>query len=229
MSTFSALIDEMIRERQRPDMLSALVSYANQVIRQIHSKPGSASQIQFDANRYESELVLTDEAPFIWPLPTINFQSLEAMWNRDACVYHTLRRPAVSREQSATPFSDYYWYRSANVIAIGGAIAGQTIDISFFAYPRRLQYKPAEQRAVVYNAQADQYVLAVGGGIPSQAQLDEETNWILQRWPSVVEQGVRNALFANVGDVERGRVAFSIYENLRNQLWLEEPNTVAGQ
>jgi hypothetical protein len=230
VTTFSQLVDDLVRERQRPDLLQSAAMGANQVIRQIHfrgSGPGG-SRIQFDANRFEASITLEGAEPFLWPIPHPNrFQGIEAIWNRTLNGYHQLRRPAVNRALSKEPFAERFWYRTGPQIALSGARLGHQLDISFFEYPRRLPYLAVADRTVIYNAEEDTYELA-GGGTPTEEQLEAETNWVLTRWASVVEAGVRNLLFAYTGDEARTRVSFSIFENLRTQLWHEEPSTVGG-
>lgn len=226
MSTFSELVDRIVAERQRPDLRIAAASYVNQVIRQVHSRPNTGSSIRFDANRLEHSFTLAGNPPYVWPIPFASrFQSIEAIYNRTVGVYHKERNPSVIHNTFSQPFHEYKWYRSGPTIIIVNALEGQIIDLSYHEYPRPLAYKAVDARVVTYDYDTDAYVLVAGGGEPTEEQLALETNWLLQRWTTLVEEGTRAALFRNTGDESRGRLSYSSFQEQRLQLIQNEPCT----
>lgn len=227
MTTFSQLVDDVVAELLRPDLLAAIAQYTNQSVREIHFKPNVSAPVLFDANRIEDLIPITTDDSFLWPIPSATrFQDIEAIYLPDPGVYATPRKPMVNRNYSTEPGSQYYWYRTGPQIAISGVVSGWNAMISYFMYPQTHAYKVSASRLIQYNVDLDTYTLIAGGGAPSQSQLDSETNWVLQRWgESVIKEGVRAKTFKRIGDEGRARMAFSAFQTQMGGIWLGEPSS----
>lgn len=222
MTTFSQLVDSMVVELQRPDRLELVVNSLNQVIREIHTMPGGGSNTLYDANRYEEQFILTGSSPHLWSLPSATrFQRLDAVFSERNGDYVTERKPRVSRGFDAPRA---FWYRSGPQIAFGGLYEGDVLGLSYFMFPRRLAYQPLESRQVTYDSSTDEYKTPAGGE-PTESQMDAATHWVLQRWPDVLAQGIRAAVYRANGDTDRSRTAYSAFEQARLGLWQQEPKT----
>lgn len=228
MTTFSRLVDDIVTELLRPDMRATVASYTNQTIRDIHFRPGSQSPILYDANRYEDELTITTDGTWQWMIPSnTRFQNVEAIFINELGQYVKPKNPRIALEASFQPFANLYWYRSGPVIAISGIASGYSGLMSYHMFPRTLAYKPASgtgARLIEFDPDTDSYKL-IGGGVPTEEQLELETHWLLQRWGDTVKEGVRAKTWKRLGDMERTRLAFSAFESMRTAVWNSEPSS----
>lgn len=209
-------------------MRAAIASYTNQTIRDVHFRPNLNSPILYDANRYEDEVTVTSDGMWLWSIPSnTRFQDVEAIFVNELGVYVNRRNPRIALTQSFEPDANLYWYRSGPAIAINGVAAGWTAKLSYHMFPRTLGYKPAtgaNARAVRFNPDSDAYEL-ITGGVPSEAQLELETHWVLQRWADTIKEGVRAKVWKRLGDMERTRMAYSAFESMRTSIWNTEPSS----
>jgi len=225
MTTFSQLVDDMILELVRPDLRGQMASWVNQTIREMHFKPGQNQPVAFHANRYERSDAVDSDNGWIWQLPSATrFQKLETLYSVVRGLYIPSKSPSISKDYSTEPWSDLYYYRSGPVISVAGVGSGDTLLSTFFMFPQNHAYKLPADRVVKYDVDTDSYVLIAGGGVPSETQMEIETDWILQRWTEVVKEGIRAKAWKRIGDGDRARMAFSAYENLRAGVWLSEPS-----
>jgi len=223
MTTFSALVDDIVQERQRPDMRAAIARYVNQTIRELHIRPGNGAPIRFEANMVEVEVLLTGSAPYTWDIPEAQrFMDVGAVYHKNYGVYMPRKIPSVSRNLQMEPLSNLYWYRSGHTLAFSGVVEGHTIQLAYYLYPRNLPYLLAADREVIHDVEADAYTTPLGA-TPTEAQIEKETNWILQRWPMVVAEGTTAKVFRILGDDTRSRTAYSAYEQIRLGMWNSEP------
>ncbi len=226
MTTFSQLVDDLVVELVRPDLRITMATYANQTIREIHSRPQTRSQTFFDANRMEYEETIAADGPWLWTIPSVtSFQKLEAVYLPEMDLYIRERTPSVAHRESAEPFREFYWYRSGDKIAVAGPLVGLKLQLSYFQYPRTLSYKAAEIRVVRFDVDTDAYVLVAGGGTPTEDQLLLETSWPLQRWPDSIKEGVRAKTYKRIGDNDRTRMSFSAFEAMKEVIWNSESSS----
>ena len=230
MTTFSQLVDDVVMELLRPDLLVAAVSYVNQTMRELHFKPNPAGQsimVHYDANRLEDEVPVNTPEPFLWTIPsTTSFQDMEAAYSPTIGLYIKPKNPRVTKAVSFEPNANVFWYRSGPSIAFAGLPNGSTLQISWFEYARSMGYRATADRVVEFDPLNQVYVRVGGGPAPTEAELLLETNWMLQRWgDSVVKEGLRAKLWKRVGEIERGRMAYSAFESARSGLWMAEPSS----
>jgi hypothetical protein len=91
-------------------------------------------------------------------------------------------------------------------------------------FVKTLAYKTANQRTIEYDKDTDTYSL-VGGGTPTEEQLEVETHWLLQRHGECVKEGTRAKLYKRLADESRARMAFSAFESMRTGVTLNEPSS----
>lgn len=219
MTTFSQLVDAMVLEHLRPDLLTTIVSYVNQTIREVHMNEKSGLPIYFESNRDEDEITVL-ELPALWPIPSVpRFQAVEAIFYSDINVYAKRRAPI--KTQLEHTFGSAFWYRTGAQIALSGVVEGSTVKISWFDYPRQLAYYTAANRPAVWNVESQTF--SYHADYNSTDELKEtarelSTNWLLQRWEMTIMQGVRNKIHARLGEPERAKTSYSLYSALRMQL-----------
>ncbi len=220
MTTFSQLVDKMTMELLRPDLKESVASYVNQTVREIHFIPGTQSPAFFEANRKEDLAVVNSDGSYFWPIPVpATFQNLEAIYNTTLGCYHVKKSPSVMYRETDQPGMNRTFYRSGSTVAISGVGAGQNLLISWFEYVRSLRYQPAGSRTVTYDEDAMTYS-------GTEAEQELATHWLLNRWPMVIEEGVRAKVWKRLGDDVRGRTAYSAFESMRRSLWEAEPSVV---
>lgn len=222
MTTFSQLVDEIVTEHLRPDLLVTVTSYANQTIRELHSKSKDSSPILFHSNRVEEEWTTTAE-PAVWTIPNVaRFQRLETAFIPLIGEYIVER--SLSKLNDFNNYIKYAWYRSGPTIAFTNLLTGTVVRLAYFTFPKNLVYYTTANRLVTWNPETEAYTYT---GAPTDEEkaerLENATNWILERWgESTVKQGVRSKIFARLGDPERSRMAYSQYESMREQMHSSE-------
>lgn len=220
MTTFSQLVDGIVAETLRPDQLTSIVTYTNQTIREVHTRPATNIPILFDANREELELTVNAD-PFIWSLPSVTrFQKLEAAYVPELEIYIEQRSPRIIRNFSFEPYSELGYYRTADTYAFMGVEIGFHLWLSYFQFPRTLAYQPKPR--VEYDPVTDSYKQP-NGSDATPAQLELCTNWVLQRWADTIREGVRAKVWKRLSDDSRTRMAYSAYTSAQTGLWNTEP------
>lgn len=225
MTTYSQLVDDLVAETVRPDKLESIARYVNQTMRELHFRPQTNAPIHYDANRFEDEVIVSAQTPYLWPIPSITrFQGIECIFVEEYGLYVPMRVPSMTRGYTASqrPFPDLYYYRTGASIAISGVTQGNTLKFAWHEFVRNFPYKPVADRIVIFDPQDEVFELA-GGGVPTQEQIESETNWMLYRWPETVAEGTRAKTYKSIGDEVRARMSFSSFESMRSSLWNSEP------
>lgn len=215
MTTFSQLVDRVAKEIVRPDMVEKLPGYLNQTIREMFEHAETARPVFFDDSRFEERIIidtLSDlSESYIWPLPRpTRFQMLESAYYESIRRYARKGNPKNSLVRNDFEVNDrYFWYRIASsiVFAAPGRI-GDAIRVSWFEYPRALTYQTPLLREVVYNESEDTYEVKPGS---SADALEKATNWLLQRYPETLAEGIRAKAYKRMDD-ERQRTHYSQYQ-----------------
>lgn len=219
MTTFSQMVDLLLKEIVRPDMVSMLPDYLNQTIREMHTNAQTSLPVGYADNRVEhiinidSSVESTDS--FVWPLPDVlRFQMVEAVYYRAWGLYAKQRTPDVARVRNfADPLRGYYYYRSGPNLAFSkpGRV-GDKVEVSIFCYPRRLSYLQGTARKVAWNQDLEVFEYRNGGTI---LDLEKETNWLLQRHADCLMEGTRAKAYKRMDDQNRAKLCYSQYEAMR--------------
>lgn len=225
MTTFSQAVDIMIAECQRPDMKANIVDYINQTIRELHLDQ-SGSPIKYADNLVEEEVVANVDENLQWAIPyPQRFQGMEAVYYSDSGKYARLRKPSTAFVFRDEVDGEYYYYRTGAYYAFSGfGFTGSVVKLSYFNYPKRLVYfdkTGANIRPAVWDDKTESfsYAPAYTGDPTLQANARElSTNWLLDRWEDVVKAGARVKLWNRLNNQERGKVAYSTYQELRKGL-----------
>lgn len=219
MSTFSQIVDELVLEHIRPDLRTSICSWLNETIREVHfdNRNGTNGTILYDSNRVEDEFV-PSVLPALWSIPAIaRFQQLEAAFHKERGVYFHKKNPARVYERGFDNV-DPYWYRSGPSLVFNGMNVGDTAKLSWFEFPRRLNYYLVGARPATYDIETDSwtYIPAydVSDATRQNAQ-DISSNWLLLRWAEVLKEGVRAKLFKRQGEETRAKMCFSQFESLK--------------
>lgn len=224
MTTFSALVDNLVTEVSRPDRRESIAQNVNSVIRELHfaNLPGGGSPIKFVENLVEAEFTPTSN-PVVWPLPNpANFMAIEAIRDpvRDTQLVERSPRnvTALSRDFDALA----YYYRTGNALAMVGIITDRPLQIAYYRFLPALKYKLPAARLVVQNDLGDYVSASDGVSAPSESELEAETNWVLGRHSAFVREGALSKHFRGLNDLERAKMFYSSYESMRSGIQRQE-------
>jgi hypothetical protein len=224
-TTLSQLVDAIVRETSRFDLLLDIARYANQTIREVHADPVRNTPINFPANRMEAAIAATGST-LSWDIPNpAVFQMMEAVrydsiideWGHP--VFATRLGPSARQMQVET-----FYYRARNAFSFAGFGGnGSIVSLSWFEFPQELQYFPVASRPASFDP-----ILGwtYGAGIDTPeleaaAQLIS-TNWLLDRWEHTIAEGLRAKVYKRLSDDSRSRTSYSMFQAQRGLLVASE-------
>lgn len=222
MRTFSQIIDEMIDELKRPDMRATLVSYLNTTVRELHKRSSGGIAVHYGENRVETTYEIT-ETPIVWEIPSPQqFQDLETIYVPTRGVYLTKSKPGVALRPSDNPLDRFYYYRTGPAFALAGLEVGESVNISYFAYPPRLEYAAVADRVCWYDPSVESYVVADSwAGTDAEAKA-KVTNWLLERYGDELREGVRVKIYRRLNNPEQASQSHLTFEAAKMAIQLAE-------
>lgn len=153
MTTYSQLVDELVLEVRRPDMVVDIARYCNETIRELHFDPKNNAALFYRENFREALILAASEASLTWtiPFPSL-FQKMAAVkylnqWGSGAQVYATETMPGRPLNGMK-----WYYYQAGDSFVFsdfGGANA--QVALGYYEFPRPLQYKVPAARLVVWD------------------------------------------------------------------------------
>lgn len=228
MTTHSQLVDAIIRETHRPDLLSDISDYLNQTVRELHFTPEKGNAIFYQENLRESQLTANLEEGFVWQIPyPALFQGMQAV--RYDSLFARDNKPVYSRELlpgRAMSNHEHYHYRAGDTYAFSGyGGLNSNISIAYYEYPRRLRYRVEAERLVQWDDDLGWVSYHADWDDTDELMLDARnlsSNWILVRWRDVVAEGLRAKVYKRLSDDGRARTSYSLYSQLRQGLFTSE-------
>lgn len=230
MTTFSQLVDKMVLETRRPDMRAEIASYLNQTLREVHFEPSRGNVTLFRENYREATVTIDSEDRQTWTAPNpallqnITAVRYDSVFNRDGRrVYAEQLTPGPRMESS-----DYFYYRAGSQVVFGGLIGygaiGGTISVAYYEYPPSLKYYAEASRPASYDPATGWTYLAEYDTSDAQREIAQAltTNWLLLRWETVLEEGLRAKIYKRLSDDGRQRTTYSLYMQLRQGLYTSE-------
>lgn len=226
MTTFSQLVDSIVSETKRPDLVSEIVSYLNQTIREVHFTPDRGAALFYNENFREALLTSNVESGFTWDVPNPGtFQKMVLV--KYPSVF--LRNGDDVYASETTPGRhlrdlDHFFYRVGGTFVFSGyGGLNAQLMLGWYEYPPSLKYKTLAQRAAEYDVELGwTYHADVNTPELQEAARLLSTNWLLMRWSDVIAEGVRAKVYKRLSDTERARTCYSLYGSLRQGLWTSE-------
>lgn len=232
MTTFSELVDKMVAETKRPDMRVEIATYLNQTLRELHFEPQRGNAVFYKDNYKEDRIVSAVSSGFSWAIPSPqNFQApaaarYDSVYSDGAQVWAKEMRPgpAMAREP-------YSFYRAGGAFYFnnyGGVNA--SISWSWYEYVAALKYYAVGFRPATYDIESGwDYLTAYDVDDTTRANAESlVSNWLLIRWSTVIEEGLRAKVYKRVADETRARTSYSLYSTLRQGLYTSETSDVGG-
>lgn len=227
MFTFSQLVDDLVSETKRPDLVSEISRFLNQTIRELHATPDRNATIFYEENFNEVSLTADTETGYTWEItnPT-RFQKMAGV--RFSSVYDSDGNPAWAELAATGPrmnHADWYYYRVGGTFVFSGygGVDG-VIDLGYYEFPRSLNYFASAARPATYDEDTGWTYHTDYNGT---AELQETargmvSNWLILRWNQIIAEGLRAKVYKRVSDDSRARTCYSLYQSLRQGLWTSE-------
>ena len=228
MFTLSQLVDELVLETKRPDLVADIARFVNQTVRELHFTQDRRAALLFKSNFKELALTTTSESGQTWAAPNpATFQILAAV--QYPGVYNGVGDTVWAVEQRPGPNlvnKPYYYYRVGDSFVFSGyGGVGYTINLGYYEFPKSLKYYPDDNtRPAEYDSETGEWSYPAGAATDEDKEIarDNSTNWLILRWSDIVAEGVRAKLFKRLSDTERARTSYSMYESLRQGMWTSE-------
>lgn len=219
MTTLSQIVNEIVSEILRPDMIPQLTTFVNLTIRELHTDPKSGLAIGFAENLTEVQLTASQDTGYVYEIPNPELlQFVEAVWFRRGGRLAELRKPSTINQYMASAVLPAAYYRTGPAIAFAGyGGTGGIIDVALSYYPRGLKYYPSGAPAV-WNEDTESWNYAPAYDSTPELQAQARrlcTNWIMARHKELVKQGAIAKFYARAKDTDRARLAYSLYEQIR--------------
>lgn len=232
MFTLSQMVDEIVSEVKRPDLISEITRYVNQTIRECHFSTDRQAAVFYRDNFNEVLLTADVDSGYSWTLPNpTTFQKM-------AGVKYPTKFDAGGNEVWATETTpgrhlrdlEFFFYQVGQSFVFSGyGGVNANIALGYFAFPPALKYYPIASRPAEYDVETGwSYHASITLPADQAAAQLVVTNWLLMRWSDVVSEGVRAKLFKRVSDTERARNCYSLYGQLRQGLMTSEVADVGG-
>ena len=231
MSTFSQLVDEVVTETGRVDLRTTVVSYLHQTIRECHLDPERNTALFLWPNYQEAQVTADEDLAYAWPIPdTRLFQGVQAVrydnvFDDGRTTYALPLVPGRVGEQQTRAYQQV----GDRIIFKGYGGVGGVISLAYFEYPRTLKYYVVADRPASWDP-VDGYTYHADYVTDEERETARllSTNWLIERWPMVLAEGLRAKIYKRLSDTERARTCYSLYMQLRLGLQNSEQADLGG-
>lgn len=232
MTTFSQLVDEAVAESKRPDLLTEIAAYLNQTIREVHMRPDLNVPLTYRENFKEAQVTAVSASSESWDIPNpATFQRFAGI--RYPGLYGRDGKQLWASEKTPGPGLDpdapYYYRIGSSIVFANYGGVGSKIDLGWYEFPGRLKYFSLATRPAQYDDTIGwTYAPAVTTPEGQAAARLATANWVLLRWHDVLAEGLRAKIYKRVSDEVRQRTSYSMYQQLRQGLWVSETVELGG-
>jgi hypothetical protein len=233
MSTFSQIVDKIILETKRPDMKSDIISYLNQTMRELHTEPTRGNAAHYETNLKEDVLLSDSDSNFYWEIPKPQvFQGIRSVRYDSLLDRHGNQVWAEPIQPSrAMNGVDYFFYRSGSRFYFRGYGGLQKlISMAWYEFTPSLDYYAKALRPAEWsNSTGWTYLTAYDTDETTRAVARALVgNWILDRWDTVVEEGLRAKVYKRASDDSRARTCYSLFKQMHQNLYTSEIGDITG-
>ncbi len=220
---FSEVVDSAITRTRRPSKKNDAKGYARASIRECETIDYKA----FDKSLEEDQITVT-ASPHIYTRPA-NFRILRTVKYPQAGIFPHFIRPGKKQIDKT-----HFYYASLDNIIFKGVGVGDNIDLAYYIYQPRLTYydigaRPAvfdgfpTTNATTFNTTGDwvyleggSYVSSLTGGATAEAAARAlVTNWILDDWFHLIEEGIVAKLLKQASD-RQAPSSFALYKSYQD-------------
>lgn len=226
MYTFSQLVDEIVSETKRPDLVSDISRYLNQTIREVHFTEDRGAALFFLENFRETQITSLSETALVWEIPEpTTFQKMAGV--RYDNVWDDNGEQVWAKESTPgrhlNSMSRFFYRVGGTYVFAGFGGLNSKVSLAWYEFPRSLKYKAAGARPAEYDIESG---WVYGSGIVTDEQKlgarELSTNWLLMRWNQVIAEGLRAKVYKRLSDDSRAGKSYSLYQAQRHGLWTSE-------
>ena len=229
MPTYTEMVESLILESRRPDMRLVIAADLNSTIRDLHFRTvggDGGAPVRYSNNLVEDELTLAGSAPYMWDIPRpALFMAMEDVFCRNRNIHLELRSPKTIHRLSTDFTALAIYYRSGPAIVMGGVYSGDSIAISYYEYLGGLRLKTPDAQVIRSTETPGIYERISDSGVPTEAELAAETNWLLDKYDMVIREGVLSKLYRRINDLDRAKMSYSAFESGRISIQNTEATT----
>lgn len=233
MTTFSQMVDDMVLESKRPDLRTEIASYLNKTLRDLHSEPSRGGAVGLRSNMKELRVTAASDTIFTWEMPKVStFQFMQAV-RYDSVVDREGKGQWANELLPGKGMNnyDYFYYQVGTGFAFQGyGGIGSSISLAWYEYVPNLKYYSAATRPATYDEIFGWTYLPAYDTNDATRLIAQQlsSNWILLRWKSFVEEGVRAKIYKRLSDTERARTSYSMFAQDRAQFYSAEGINIPG-
>jgi hypothetical protein len=245
MTTHSQLVDQIVREVGRPDLVDTVSTYLNQTIREVHLTTDNdgrnkSKAVLFKENYQEDQLVADVANGFYWDAPNPQrFQQVTLVQYVDIIDSSQLVTasntgvypPFVEPSRALMGKEQYYYRGGSRYVFVGYGAIGSRINISWYEFCKRLVYFPVGGRPAEWDEETESWDYAPEFDTDDAMRLAAQnlvTNWLLMRWQDVILEGLRAKIYKRLSDDTRAALSYSLWEQLKPGLYSSEMSMVGG-
>lgn len=224
MTTYSEIIDTVIQQIGRPNLLTRTKTIVNNLIYELHYTP-QRGVILFDKNIIEAQATTVADQVHAFETPN-RFQKFLAVRYDSVLDYKDKYTYAIELKPGPRMNHEkYYFYRNStgHTMVNCGAI-GSTISLAYYRRLAPLTYYEVGSRPATYDESTDIWTYLDPQPTDEAAELARQnlvTNWMIQEHSAVVVEGALAALWKEAGD-GRSQATYSRYQSLRDGMVVEE-------
>jgi len=217
--TFSQLVDRAVSRSLRTDRQTDIEDFVNQTIRELHADDEGRPYF-YAKNLVEDEITTTAETQFTWVPPNtiqrVRTFQYAGVRTRDfpTGVYPEFRAPGRGQNNQ-----DYYYYRAGTYFAFKGYGGnGQTINVAYYAYPKRLVYFATADRPATWDDETETFTYHANYSATAALKAEAEAlvqNWVIRDWYDITVEGTMAKVFKLIGNTERAATHFSLFQRQR--------------
>lgn len=229
---FSELVDNTLVRTGRPNARAKqdAIQYVRNTMRECHLLE------YFDSDRVETTITVTG-LPFTWDKP-VTFRHLETVQYPGA--FYPKELPPGRRQDRSIVESEFrYFYAAGNYFVFNGVSVSDVIAMSYFSYAPYFKYYEVagDVRPAVFDRETNvwsylengSYVANLAGGASAEeVARNLVSNWMLERWNGLIEEGTLTKLYGNKED-ERSKISFSNFKSFQRNLRAAESIASLGK
>lgn len=210
---FSETVDLVQVRSGRPGLrtLADCQAYVRAAIRECQMKA------LFESDLIE-DVITTTTADYVWTTPR-NFRVMRTVKYDDGA-YPPYLAPG-KRQLDETS----YFYKASNYFVFVGTASADSVAVAYYNYARYFKYYAVGARPAVYDEETDTWTYLDGGSYIATLGTDEldeaarelVSNWLMERWGALVEEGGLAKIYKNVGD-DRAGSSFALYKSMQGDL-----------
>jgi len=229
MRTFSEVVDQVVIETRKPTHLATIIRITNKIIKELRTNyPSPYDLVEMLVHSGDPE----HECPYIIDIPC-DYRDMRAVMYSD-CLFVKYRPPGLVQKLDKA-----FWYQSGNKLVFTGMAPWDSIKIAYYKAFVPYTYRKECDRQIKSNsdgcsfsfrAAADDSWAPLDFNDPNQvARLGRHVDWVLQKFPEVVVDGVIADFNNQYGDPQIGRSVYQAFTRGKDEIRRSQRTHLIGE